>query len=244
MDIDLSKVKLPKKINPSPIIEAIIELRFDSSFPTDAIFGVIYNEFKDDYLSVQELPILQLPELIRKQDPILKYKPCYKLTSKDEKFLFQIGARVISLINLNPYSGWDIFFLKSNNLIQRVEKLDIVSAYTRIGIRYINGFDCNIFEKINLSLNMDGKFLGDLETSIRLAVPTTQFTSTLQIANNAQVTKPGGVAKGSIISIDTYTENPSKDIVDVIVDGHLYGKKLFFALLKEEFIKKELSPEY
>lgn len=244
MNINLKDVRLPQKINPCPILEAVVELRFDSPFPSDAIFGILYNQFKNDYPNVQELPILQLPEFIRKQDPALKYKPCYKLSSSDGKFLFQIGARVISLINLNPYSGWELFSAKLKDLIQRVKKLEILSNYIRVGIRYRNGFDCNVLEKISLSLNMDGQLLTDIDASVQLKVPASPFVSTLRIVNNAQVKRIEGIVKGSIIDIDTYVENPQNDVIGVIEGGHLEEKKLFFKLLKKEFVEKELNPEY
>lgn len=244
MGINLKDVKLPNKINPCPILEAVVELRFESPFPPDAIFGILYNEFKAEYSNPQDLPILQLPELVRKQDPALKYQPYYKLFSPDKKFIFQIGARVVSLINLSPYDGWTSFSVKLKNMIERIKTLSIADTYTRIGIRYINGFDFNIFEKINLSLCMSQDPLITFDSSIRMEVPSGEFINTLQIANNAQVKKVEGVRKGSVVDIDTHIENPKKDILEIIEDGHLEEKRLFFALLKEEFIKKELNPEY
>jgi len=41
-------VPLPKSIETCPIIEAIFEIRFESTVPGDAIFGIIYNEFKTE----------------------------------------------------------------------------------------------------------------------------------------------------------------------------------------------------
>jgi len=244
MKINLNSVKLPKKISPCPILEGVIEFRFESPFPYDAVFGIIYNEFKEEYSNLQELPILQLPEVVRRRDPALQYKPYYKLASEDKKFLFQIGARVFSLINLNPYDGWTVFSGKLKDLIERVKKLSIVDTYTRVGIRYINGFDFNILEKINLSLNIAKEQLNDLDSTIRVEVPSGDFISTLQVINNAQVKKEAETRKGSILDIDTYIANPQKDIIEIVEQGHLEEKKLFFTLLKEEFIKKELNPEY
>jgi len=242
MSINLSSVRLPKKIEPCPITEAIVELRFDSSFPHDAIFGVLYNEFKKDYPEVKELPILQLPEIIRKSDPALKHKPYYHLSSK-EKFIFQVGARAISLISLSPYSGWEIFSGKVKDLIKRASNLGIYESYARVGIRYINGFDRNVLEKINLSLKMNNSALTGYDASIRMDIPTGQFTSTLRVANNAKLIKSEGEIKGSVIDIDTYLENPDGGIVKVIEEGHLQ-KKLFFALLKKDYLENELNPEY
>jgi len=244
MKINLNAIKLPKKISPCPILEGIVEFRFESPFPHDAIFGIVYNEFKNDYLNPQEFPILQLPETVRRQDPALRYKPYYKLSSEDKKYLFQIGARVLSLISLSPYNGWADFSSKLEDLINRIEKMSIVETYTRIGIRYINGFDFNIFKKINLTINMEDDDLVDFNTNIRIEIPSGDFISTLQVVNNAQVKKLEGVEKGSIVDIDTYIDNPTQNIIDILEQGHLEEKKLFFTLLKEDFIEEELNPEY
>ncbi|MHB8278673.1 MAG: TIGR04255 family protein [Candidatus Humimicrobiaceae bacterium] len=244
MKIDLNSVKLPKKINPCPILESIVEFRFESKIPHDAIFGIMYNQFRDEYSKLQYLPILQLPEVVRNQDPSLKYKPYYKLSSEDNKFLFQIGARVFSLINTKPYDGWTIFSKKLKKLIQQVEGLSIIDSYKRIGIRYINGFDFNIFDKINLSINLDKNKLTDLNSTLRMEVPSDQFISTLQIINNAQIKKIKMADQDSIIDIDTHIEDPGSDIISIVERGHLEEKKLFFTLLKQDFINKELNPEY
>lgn len=243
MNMDLDTVRLPKKIDPCPILEAIVELRFDSTFPNDAIFGIIYKEFQDDYPNVEQLPILQLPEIVRKKDPNLNYKPCYKL-HKNKEFVFQVGAKMVSLAMLKPYTGWELFSKKLHDHIERIGSLNILKSYSRIGIRYINGFDCNVFEKINLSVDMDSQSLTHFDTSMRLDIPTGSFTSALNIVNNAQVTKANGVCKGSIIDIDTFQENPTGDINDLLEVGHVEEKKLFFTLLKQDFIKQELNPEY
>lgn len=244
MNIDLDEVKLPKKVDPCPILQAIVELRFDSTLPNDAIFGIIYKEFQDDYPNVEELPILQLPEIVRKQDPNLLYKPNYRL-SKNEEFVFQVGAKMVSLAINKPYTGWQLFSEKLHNHIERVDSLNLSNSYSRIGIRYINGFDCNMFEKINLSVDMGSQSLMHFDTSMRSNIPTGHFTSALNIVNYAQVTKTTTeVCKGSIIDIDTFQENPTGDINDLLEAGHVEEKKLFFTLLKQDFVKQELNPEY
>ena len=244
MKINLDTVKLPKKISPCPILECVVEFRFESPFPPDAIFGIMYNEFKNEYPDLQELPILQLPEVVRRQDPALRYKPYYKLSSADKKFLFQVGGRVFSLINLSPYVGWTSFSAKLENMIERVEKISIIDKYTRAGIRYINGFDFNILEEVNLSISLSKDHLIGSDSTIRMAVPSGEFISTLQVINDAEVKKAEATVKGSIVDIDTHIDNPREDIIKIVEQGHREEKKLFFTLLKEEFVKKKLNPEY
>ena len=47
-------MKIPKRINPCPIIEAIVEIRFEANIPPDAVFGVIYNEYPEEILDAEE----------------------------------------------------------------------------------------------------------------------------------------------------------------------------------------------
>ena len=129
-------------------------------------------------------------------------------------------------------------------MIERVKKISIIDKYTRVGIRYINGFDFNIFEKVNLSISLSKDHLTGLDSTIRMTVPSGEFISTLQVINDAEVKNAEKTVKGSIIDIDTHIDNPKEDIIKIVEQGHLEEKKLFFTLLKEEFVKKELNPEY
>jgi len=249
MSFVLKPVQLPKKINRCPIREAVIELRFDSPFPLDAIFGIFYKEFQKDFPNPpEELPILQLPEMVRRSDPNLKYQPYYKLTQNDT-FLCQVGGRVFSIISMEPYVGWSGFFEKTKDMLRRIQSIAILDKYTRLGIRYINTFDnLNIFEKVNIATLMNGTSFTELANEINLLVPMGDFTSKLHIANSARITKKINqkdiFSEGSVIDIDTYIQNPTKDILELIEAGHNEEKKLFFGLLREEFIKTELNPEY
>ena len=174
---------------------------------------------------------------------LLKYKPYYKL-SKDDKFLFQVGARVISLISLNGYAGWSSFSERLKNLLNRVKKIKIANYFSRVALRYINGFDGNIFENIDLSLKIKRESITNYNNSLNIELPTGLFNSKLQISNNAEIIRDQGVIKGSVIDIDTFIENPSKDPFELLETGHTEEKRLFFSLLKQDFVKEQLNPEY
>ena len=60
--------KLPLRLEKCPLVDALIEIRFESSIIGSAIFGIIYNLIRDDYKGiVTNLPILQVPEQISKE---------------------------------------------------------------------------------------------------------------------------------------------------------------------------------
>ncbi|MEW6602636.1 MAG: TIGR04255 family protein, partial [Nitrospirota bacterium] len=103
-------MKIPVKITPCPIVEAIVEIKFDYDvdLDPDAIFGIVYKELHEKFPQTTKLPILQLPDAVRLRDPNLISQPHYKLSN--EKFLFQIGPRVMSLNNVKGYVGWTIFY--------------------------------------------------------------------------------------------------------------------------------------
>src|SRR5690349_961480 len=100
-------MRLPSKITPDSIEEAITEVRFESSLPSDAIFGVVYQAFHKTYPIVEKQPILQLPDFIRENDPSLAFRPHYQL--KKENYILQIGPKALSLAVRKPYVGWPAY---------------------------------------------------------------------------------------------------------------------------------------
>jgi uncharacterized protein (TIGR04255 family) len=237
---------LPKKISPCPIVEAIVELRFSSAVLPDAVFGIIYQVFKDEFpREPEKLPILQLPEPVRSMDPGLQYQPYYKLTSGN--LIFQIGPRVISLSNVKDYMGWETFSKRIKEVFSKVERLKIIKSVERLGIRYINFFKLDIFSSINLRILMNDNPLNTLRTTLKAEIQDNDFINILQVANAAQATIENQVITGSVIDIDTV----SKDIGDtfftemenLLEKGHNIEKNLFFSLLKKEFLSS-LNPEF
>ena len=74
---------LPIRIEACPLIDALIEFRFEAAITKSAVFGIIYNLIKEEYRgNVINLPILQIPEQIREVDPNLKFKPLYRIENE------------------------------------------------------------------------------------------------------------------------------------------------------------------
>ena len=231
---------LPKKISPCPIIDALIEIRFSVNIHQSAIFGIIYNEIKSEYPKVESLPILQLPEPLREADPALRFKPHYKVSN--DNFVIQIGPEVISISSSPEYKGWMAFSEKIYNCLIQVDKLGIIDKVHRLGMRYINFFELDIFDKINLSFLLDNKKMNPFRTHFKTEIVDSKFTNTLQVSNIAKFKNKDG----SIIDIDTYLENGLdnffKEKDKFIESGHISEKKLFFSLLKNDFLKT-LNPK-
>lgn len=239
-------MNLPKIINPCPIHEAIIEIRFDSTLPPDAVFGVTYNELKDLYQTPERLPILQIPEVVRASDPNLIYQPHYRI--KRENFLIQIGPKVLSLGCIEKYTGWDIFFSEALTVFNKIKELNFISAVTRFGIRYINIFEHEIIDHIKLQLTIGGNPLKNKETGIRTVFDDDNFKTILQIGNHLYIERVGKPrVLGSSIDIDVMKMESNieffENIESMLNEAHQIEKEKFFGLLTEDFLAT-LNPVY
>ena len=238
----MKEMKLPKTITPCPIKDALLEIRFSTKMHPNAVFGLIYNALQNDFLNkVESLPILQLPEALRAVDPNFRFKPHYKISN--DTIVVQIGPDVLSISSFPEYIGWETFSKKINSILDKVEKIKIIDNVNRLGIRYVNFFESDIFTNINVKICIQEKNINYKNTVIRSEIEHKDFKSTLQIANNAFNQNTAG----SVIDIDTFKENGLEDFFKqkeiIISDGHNKEKELFFSLLTEKFLTS-LNPEY
>lgn len=232
-------------INPCPIVEAVVELRFVPNYPSDAIFGVIFQAFKTEFPGQRNLPILQLPEVVRNNDVNLIYKPHHQLFNKD--FILQIGPKTISLVCNYKETKWGEYSQKLKETFERIKKLDVIIKPERIGIRYINFFPHEMLNNLNLSITVNQAALNAEEINLRYTINTGNFLSTLNFFNKAEILKDGKMAKGSVLDIDTFSQELQGDFLAKIdshlEDAHTEEKKLFCTLLKPEFLAT-LNPVY
>lgn len=244
---------LPKSIEKCPIVEVILEVRFEPNIMDDAIIGLIHNELKNDYPKVERLPILQIPEQILTNDPNLRYRPRYALKPKNSEndicFNIQVGPRVITLVNLNQYVGWDSFFSESKKMIGHVQTTNVVKSVRRLGLRYINFLpQIDIFEKSNLTIQLNNDALNTEQKTIDLKIKESNFFANLKLANNGELTSNQGTQTGSLFDIDVFQDfegegTQLEKVVPQIKNAHDIEKNAFFSYLKHDFIET-LQPKY
>lgn len=149
---------------------------------------------------------------------------------------------------LYNYVGWNEFSLKVKNTFKKINELGLISKANRLGIRYLNFFELDIFENINLSILLSEKSLisNSEQITFRSTLKTGDFLSNLQIINKGNIVLNQTQKSGSIIDIDTYIMDKSNIIDNIKIyleNAHKEEKLLFFKLLKENFLKK-YNPEY
>lgn len=239
-------MNIPKKIDPCPIIDCVIEIRFETNVFPNAVFGILYNLLKDKYtVAVEKLPILQVPEQLREIDPQFKYKAHYKLS--DGKYSIQIGSNVLIIGSPVPYNGWTEFSAKIFECLDTCFKSGIITSVNRLGFRVINFFEFNIYKKINLTVNINKTLQTSSETIIRTLIENGGYSNILQISNNVVNEVKGQQVNGSVIDIDTYKEYSDNYFLShfetELTNGHNIEKEIFFMLLEDAFLKS-LNPEY
>lgn len=238
--------QLPKKITPCSIASSVCELRFTSAVHEDAIFGIVYPVFQEEFPEIEKLPVLELPASIRANDPSLEFEPHYKI--KSDSFSIQIGPKSFSLTIIGDYIGWDVFKIKLVEIFDKVAELNVFSSeqVTRLGLRYINIFpDLEILKDSRITLSLGDESLLENKLDLTVVIPSEKATTKLKVINAASMVNGEGQAlTGSIIDIDVAL-NPQdfSSYEEMIEHAHDTEKKLFFSTLSEEFIST-LNPEY
>lgn len=236
---------LPKSINPCPIIDAVIEIRFEVNLFSNAVFGIIYKEFQSEYPEVEKLPILQIPEQVRDNDPNFKYKPHYKIYNSN--YAVQIGSDVISFCSKIPYKGWVDFSKNAFTFLEKLFGLKIITKINRLGLRYVNFFNSDIYNKTNLQLIISDENVISKNLTIRTEILKNDFVNLVLFANNVQILIEGINSTGSIIDIDTFKEFNDNNFIqnyqNEIVQAHKIEKEIFFSLLNSKFLTT-LNPVY
>ncbi len=236
----------PTQITPNPIIDAVVEFRFESEIPPDAILGMLFSVVRDEFPNFKKLPIAEIPEEIRRNDPRLKFAPFYQSVSG--VFRLNVGPNVISLGNPGDYIGWkDKFYPFLKKIILQLEKSGIVKNFKRIGLRYIDFFKDDIFKNITLSITLNNEPLVSKQTTFSTIFENNNFITRVQIQNNTIVNRGTEQDIGSIIDTDTFFEPQTnlsfEDLIKIIDQQHEESLEIFFKLLKPTFIDT-LNPEY
>src|SRR5262245_43763937 len=101
---------LPRKLKRDAIVEALLEVRFESTdglqFPEGVVGRFGSNAAWRGYRQVR-LPLSDVPAPLRFQTADMKFLPVMELHEQSGKRIVKFGVNVISFHALAPYPGWD-----------------------------------------------------------------------------------------------------------------------------------------
>lgn len=244
--------KYPIQLKNPPIVESIVEIRFNSIFPDEVVFGIFYGAIKDRYNKIEELNTAKIPKEIIENEPTLKFAPHYLIEAVDKPLLLMIGPKVLVFKYQKHYKttieypGWNHFIYKEiMETLSEITKHNYIKEVLRVGLRTIDFVGDDIFKNLNISINMVNKELDGLEKTIRFNIKEDEFDNIIAISNSSLLMIGNNPNKGSTIDIDTskegiITEDIESYLSEILSSGHETNKNLFFELLTEEY-KKELE---
>ncbi len=244
----------PTKLNSIPIISAVVEIKFISNVPSDAVFGTFYPLLNSDFPELKKLPILQVPSDIREKDPQLANAPHYEFyNNKNDTLKVLLGPGVLAIVfnkSTIEYPGWTEYIEdKIHKIYNDVFQTNIITSIKRFGIRYTDFFNDNIFENTEFSIKQESYNISENEkVQIIRTFEKENFMHNVVVSNNAEVVTNGIQSLGSIIDIDSYIDNPKEDFKDeyktYLKNGHDINKKQFFTILKKEYIDTTCQASY
>ncbi|MEW6157293.1 MAG: TIGR04255 family protein [Verrucomicrobiota bacterium] len=238
--------RLPVRIEPCPIVEAIFEARFVSPEPWATMPGLLFAQIREQYPEQKTLPVAQISEEIRRQDSALIHLPLIQFLS--ERFLIQLGPRVVSLVTKpNAYPGWTSIENELGWLLERLKAAGFIGETERMSARYIDFFGGDLFTALRLGLQINDQPLRGLQTDVTTVLRRGALTIRLNVTNGAIVATKDGPKPGSVLDVDAWFGPMDVDLFENGLarfgEAHQVIKGLFFGLITPELLAK-LNPVY
>src|SRR5262245_56276106 len=105
MSLSSSSDLLPIRITPCPILDAFAEVRCQPSVSSAILPGLVFAAVRDLFPAQSTLPDGPLPDPVRIQTPLLRYRPTMVL--RGEVFDLHVGPQVFFIgCKKKQYPGW------------------------------------------------------------------------------------------------------------------------------------------
>jgi uncharacterized protein (TIGR04255 family) len=244
---------LPKKLKKEPLIDAVFEVRFTSTFPIGSVLpGLLFGSLAGDK-KIEQLPLSQLPQIMRDADSNLRFAPLSRLDW--EQFYINVGERSVSVGFKYPYPGWSSFKPAIITVMDVLKGAGVVKSVERYALKYIDLLPSNDLREqvafVNFDVTLAGHKLENEAFQIRLEIPRDSFIHAVQVVSSATAILPNGESRqGLVVDVDTIV-NQQGVTFDELLSGfsdkleaiHQANKEVFFDCLQTQTITA-LEPEY
>lgn len=246
---------IPTSLSKQPVIEAAFEMRFSKETQISEIVPGFLFHALGCTKPVISLPPSQIPKNVREGDEQLHYAVVSRL--EIEGYYIGLSDHGVVVSTSTKYQGWSHFREKIIHVLNELNKLNLNDNIIRYSLKYVDFFpkedDSNLFDKLNVSLNMAGESMSNYPINIRIDKNEGAFLNIIQILSHALVMSDNGEfnKKGLILDIDSIRQITNTDEIDkfknepkkILDDLHSCNKLAFFSCLKEPTIQ-ELEPSY
>lgn len=241
---------IPLELKVNPIIDAVIEIRFESSISfSDILPGVLLQTLGDEIGAVDRLPAADIPKQMRDHDQNLFYQPLVRIALGDYAIL--VGDRVVALACKIPYPGGSEFKEKAVEIFCQVLSLAIIKKVDRVSMKYVDFIEGDtlgdVIPYLNFSMSIGDNAVHEKNSfDVRLQIPEDDFLHLVQIIAPVEISvQARPQKKGLLIEVDTIliikdmnADSVRESFSGLIDSLHLANKNKFFSLLTSHALNK------
>lgn len=236
--------KLPNRINPDAIVEALIEIRFDLGTFPEIFLGQVLTSATALRLRPTRLPGADLPHSAKESDPSFRFQPAYQLEGNGE--LVRVGSNVLSIHRLPPYCGWEKFLPRSLEILEACWEGCGQPAVSQCGLRYINALRSDLhgvrtIDDLNLDVSVAGESIVDVTVSY-VDDKDSNSKALVRVASQSHVT--GQLPENTTFVVDVDVQSKSAErmtnvgaLREWLQEAHELEKRLFFNLLPNRIVE-------
>lgn len=238
---------IPLKLKHDFILEAVFELRFETSTLPEVLFGRLADHAPWRGFRQEPLPAYSVPAVVRQTDQNLRYQPILQLSGDDGRRSVRIGPQVASYHRVAPYVGWTQFSAELDEFFQGLFEKSQNLRISRLGIRYVNAANSELhgiatITDLNLRLIIAESQIGASANVNYMNEHERQTQSVVRIATPDFVigTLPAGASLMIDVDVSTragFMTTSSDDVKSWANFAHEEEKKQFFRLLKPETVE-------
>jgi uncharacterized protein (TIGR04255 family) len=249
-------MKIPKKISPDRIKDAIVEVKYTSKIPFEVALGMFYNSLDETYLYTnrpigkQQIPGALPSNLLEKIEIQFGNRALFY----NDKIKIELQPNSIIFNCLNEYISWDIYKIEIEKVLSQLSKAVVIEAYNRVGVRYISEYpDIDLKDCVKFSFTFGMPEIVSDTYSFHSEFKLDSLRIILNLNNKLPVLSPKNstsllsITPVSNIDIDVIMENITvsdyKELLECIERTQMKEKEVFFNLLNDNFLAS-LNPIY
>src|SRR6185312_2235690 len=133
-------MRLPTKITPDSISEAVVEIRYLANLPFEVLLGLFFEAFDESYTYTSRPPKPPRQGLYenRQQGLVINLGGEKLLYNDKITILLRNNAFVFSC--LDGYIGWEAFRPEVEKAVKTIEGTGKITKWNRVGLRYISQY--------------------------------------------------------------------------------------------------------
>ena len=240
---------LPNKIKDDAIVEALLEIQFQSDDIGEVVIGRLSDIDELASYTTNRLGTSNIPEALRDSDPQLRFQPVIEKRAKDEKSTVRIGSHVLSYHVYAPYLGGEQFEQKLSSIINILVNKTTNFQATRLGFRYINFLQSKkhhitSIDDLTLTIQLNEQRLTSGVNLAYVSSPAEAHNTMLRVATPDFMTEkniPDDLV--CIADIDVHTPagfiaSDAESVMQWVKEAHELEKQSFFSLFNKKLIEE------